>query len=72
MPVSWEYRGRPGHHICIVKIDNRVVCTATAETKQAARDEAARQGRVGTCDVRKCTYIPTMYRVTICSVKTSR
>ena len=43
MPVSWEYRGRPGHHICIVKIDNRVVCTATAEKKQEARDEAARQ-----------------------------
>ena len=44
MPASWEYRAKPsGGHICIVKIDNRVVCTATAETKQAARDEAARQ-----------------------------
>ena len=44
MPATWEYRAKPsGGHICIVKIDNRVVCTATAETKQAARDEAARQ-----------------------------
>ena len=46
MPASWEYRAKPsGGQICIVKIDNRVVSTATAETKQAARDEAARQGR---------------------------
>ena len=44
MPASWEYRQKPsGGHVCVVKIDNRVVSTAVAETKTAARDEAARQ-----------------------------
>lgn len=43
MPASWEYRQKPsGGHVCVIKIDNRVVSTAVAETKQAARDEAAR------------------------------